>query len=550
MAKARRGSKRLTRSGHWQGRITLNNGQRPWMEPFTRKMSAERADELIEETASRARNENWTELPRRSTGRAKVETVNDYFERWKAYRVAHGIRDTDTEASRFEHHVAKQISRLAVDGVTPEHLEKLVVSLEGKIRDGKLKWKTANNVWAVVAKMFADAKGCRERGLRVRADNPAAGVAGPDRALHVIRRKVYLYPVEFLQLVSCEAVPLRWVRIYTIALFTYGRAGEQAALQCGDIDLQARTIEFVKQLCAKTGRVGQTKENAKYAVPIEPNLLPLLEMMIEEVGGKGPLLQADTKAGEKHGLPRNDASEKLRRHLRMAGVTREALFSEDPLRKPITFHDLRGTAATWMALRGDAPLTIQQRVGHRQFSTTQGYIREAEAVGKGADIGVPFPPLPERLLKPRKADGNRPPFVHETSKPTPQTTKPPVFTGGFRAGRTGLEPAASGVTGRRYNQLNYRPKRYSSKRLVVMLEGPRLVKTVQKKSSPPLPLTLTTTAPDDGSIRPSAGRSAHDGSKARSARSILRLAPHRRRHHRRRTLPPRLRSRRVLHRPR
>jgi hypothetical protein len=28
------------------------------------------------------------------------------------------------------------------------------------------------------------------------------------------------------------------------------------------------------------------------------------------------------------------------------------------------------------------------------------------------------------------------------------------------AGRTGLEPAASGVTGRRYNQLNYRPKRW------------------------------------------------------------------------------------------
>jgi hypothetical protein len=26
------------------------------------------------------------------------------------------------------------------------------------------------------------------------------------------------------------------------------------------------------------------------------------------------------------------------------------------------------------------------------------------------------------------------------------------------AGRTGLEPAASGVTGRRYNRLNYRPK--------------------------------------------------------------------------------------------
>ena len=29
------------------------------------------------------------------------------------------------------------------------------------------------------------------------------------------------------------------------------------------------------------------------------------------------------------------------------------------------------------------------------------------------------------------------------------------------AGRTGLEPAASGVTGRRYNQLNYHPNMYS-----------------------------------------------------------------------------------------
>ena len=34
-----------------------------------------------------------------------------------------------------------------------------------------------------------------------------------------------------------------------------------------------------------------------------------------------------------------------------------------------------------------------------------------------------------------------------------------------KAGRTGLEPAASGVTGRRYNQLNYRPRNLSVVRL-------------------------------------------------------------------------------------
>ena len=36
----------------------------------------------------------------------------------------------------------------------------------------------------------------------------------------------------------------------------------------------------------------------------------------------------------------------------------------------------------------------------------------------------------------------------------PNATQPLERT----AGRTGLEPAASGVTGRRYNRLNYRPK--------------------------------------------------------------------------------------------
>ncbi|HVW30010.1 MAG TPA: hypothetical protein VHC69_31830 [Polyangiaceae bacterium] len=46
---------------------------------------------------------------------------------------------------------------------------------------------------------------------------------------------------------------------------------------------------------------------------------------------------------------------------------------------------------TWEALAGTEPLHIMQRASHKDFKTTQGYIREAEAVGLG--VGVPFPPL-------------------------------------------------------------------------------------------------------------------------------------------------------------
>jgi len=71
----------------------------------------------------------------------------------------------------------------------------------------------------------------------------------------------------------------------------------------------------------------------------------------------------------------------------------ELLAVDDETRKPITFHDLRATGITWMAARGDDPLRSKQRAGHSSFSTTEGYILEAENLG--ASFGRVFPPLPD-----------------------------------------------------------------------------------------------------------------------------------------------------------
>jgi hypothetical protein len=87
----------------------------------------------------------------------------------------------------------------------------------------------------------------------------------------------------------------------------------------------------------------------------------------------------------------------LREHLQLAGVTRAELFTSDATRRAITFHDLRATGITWAAVRGDDPLRIKQRAGHRSFSTTEGYIREAENLREG--FGAPFPPLPADLAR-------------------------------------------------------------------------------------------------------------------------------------------------------
>lgn len=49
-----------------------------------------------------------------------------------------------------------------------------------------------------------------------------------------------------------------------------------------------------------------------------------------------------------------------------------------------------------MAMRGDDTTTIMERVGHRDFGTTQIYLRQADAL-RGR-IGTPFPQLPACLL--------------------------------------------------------------------------------------------------------------------------------------------------------
>ena len=87
----------------------------------------------------------------------------------------------------------------------------------------------------------------------------------------------------------------------------------------------------------------------------------------------------------------------LRQHLQTAQVKRADIFADDAQRKHVTFHDLRATGITWMAVAGEDPLRIKQRAGHRSFSTTEGYIREAENLRVG--FGEPFPTLPPTLVQ-------------------------------------------------------------------------------------------------------------------------------------------------------
>ncbi len=128
----------------------------------------------------------------------------------------------------------------------------------------------------------------------------------------------------------------------------------------------------------------------------------------------------------RHGV--KECTLKWWRWLLRAGVTRTKLHNSTPTRKAITVYDLRATGITGLAIRGDEPLRMMRRAGHRNFATTQGYIRAA----------LPFATVSATSFRPCRAPSLRrrgfcPSLALARSKNANSSTNP--------AERAGFEPA-------------------------------------------------------------------------------------------------------------
>ena len=367
----------------WEARIWVGDERRPVAMPEIAKHDKEGAMALAKIIAERGPLTGVV-------GEGTTETVNEWAKRWLAVREERGLASVADDGSRFKNHIQPRLGTLAIGKVSRDDVEGLVEELDRKILAKEFSWKTASHTWGLVTRMFKDACASKRRELRVRADDPACGVVGPDRG--VSKSKVYLYPAEFLKVLSCRKVPIPWRRMFVLTTYMYARAGEVNGLTWEDVDLDRGVIHIHASVNRRTGVVGTTKSGNGRRIPIERELMPLLRAMHEESGGVGPVSPVD---GTDKKLSRQ-----LQRCLTLAGVTRADLTANDESRKQMTFHDLRATGITWCAVRGDDPLKIKQRAGHRTFSTTEGYIREAENL-IAADFGKPFPTLPGVLLDAR-----------------------------------------------------------------------------------------------------------------------------------------------------
>ncbi len=333
-------------------------------------------------------------------------TLNEFTKRWLDERERRGLASVNDSRIRLTRYVLESLGTKPIADITRADLKALVHRLDERVRassrgelaDGRrirFSWKTAVHTWGDVTKLFSDAVDSKDPTLCILKENPAIGVRGPDKGKN--RIKQYLWPAEALALMSCADVPLAFRRFYAVSTYLYGRPEEIEALEWSDVDLDHglvtihRAIERARHRGKMKGETKETKtDGSMRTVPIDPNLLPLLETMHDEAGGEGRL------------FPKPPTEDKLaralRRYLQLAGVDRPALFINDSTRQWINwYHATRATGLTWEAVRGTDPLKIMQRGGHRHFSTTQIYVREAENLrGRTGDA---FPPLPPELFR-------------------------------------------------------------------------------------------------------------------------------------------------------
>lgn len=410
-------------NGEWRARIRFaasddDQGKaarpRPWVPlPGIPRADEERARAKARDLAIKVRTEGWTIDGKR-------ETVRHWFRRWLDYLKESGASYVGYR-SNFATWIDPALGDMAMVDVTADDLRAFVASLNRAVRDGRIRWKSATNIWGTVCSAFgkyAGPRGDLETGLVCRADDPTRDIAPPKKGAKT--EKVHLYPDEFLTLVSCPEVPLRRRRAYAVAIYLYLRPAELEALDWTDFDLAHETATIQRSLDRERKHAAKAPKNGRARLPcsVEANLMPLLAVMHKEARGVGRVFG-------RLACSESDLAENLRADLLRAGVTRYELHhgSEKPPREWMTMHDCRTTGITWMAVRGDPPFEIVARAGHSDLEMTHHYVQKAALLKRTYKPEHVFPVLPACLLAEQPSSPSAPEGA-ETPVAQPAATWP------------------------------------------------------------------------------------------------------------------------------
>lgn len=176
---------------------------------------------------------------------------------------------------------------------------------------------------------------------------------------------------EVEQLLACEAIPARDRRAYACAIGLAVRVGDLRAIEVAHVELDC-------QIPGPAVRVWISKSQRWHRVPIMPWLAPILREQLESLSPRARYL-----FGARDGLARYAAGYDFgwAEHRERGEVRDESALARAGIERRIRCHDLRGTAATHLALgtwgRRWSLHEIQTMLAHSDQRVTERYVRRA-----------------------------------------------------------------------------------------------------------------------------------------------------------------------------
>jgi integrase len=278
------------------------------------------------------------ELPK---DRKKILTFADLAKRYLEW-AAENKRDGGAhDQTRYDKHLEKRLGNKRLDEISAFDLERV----KSELTKDKLSPATVKHCLVIVRQMFNKAIAW---GL-YKGMNPVKGVKLPTLQNQRERFLSYEEAGTLLKTLADRSPIVHDMAL--LSLHTGMRAGEIFSLRCHDIDLRHELISIMDPKNKTPRRAHMTKA--------------VKEMFARRVVDLGP---DDLLFTQRNGNPFTEMPD-------IFGIVADELFNEGvkDRRQRVTFHSLRHSFASWLALQGESLVTIRELMGHKSFAMTQRY---------------------------------------------------------------------------------------------------------------------------------------------------------------------------------
>jgi integrase len=286
-------------------------------------------------------------LPKTSKSRLTMK------EAWKAYDkwLKTGKKHPEDDRSRYKAHIEPKFGDKPLSSITPHDLEafkaalleKEIETASGKKR--KLSPATVKHVLVLIRQIYNKAITWK----LWKGENPIKGVKLP--SLSNRRERFLTYKEAGILLAKLKKVSRQLWEISLLALHTGMRASEIFAFRWGDADFANMMISIPD---SKSGR---------------PRHVPMTNEVKKMLAKKEKANHGDFVFQARGGGEITDISRAFFRAVEDLG------FNEgiDDRRRRVTFHTLRHTYASWLAMQGTPISQIKELLGHQTLVMTERY---------------------------------------------------------------------------------------------------------------------------------------------------------------------------------